>query len=320
MMKDSKNSKSKHKLHPRNKHQERYDLDALAKSHPALKPLIEDNKYGNQSINFFDPAAVKALNTALLKHHYDIKEWNIPDGYLCPPVPGRADYIHYIADLLAESNNRKIPRGEEINVFDIGVGANCIYPIIGHKEYGWSFIGTEIDKIAFDSAKAIVKNNGSIQAHVKLRLQTSARDIFFGVLDREERIDVCLCNPPFHANMEEARAGTLRKLKNLKGKKSPDVVLNFGGQEKELCTEGGEKAFVKKIIRESAKFSENIFWFTCLLSKKSNIDFAKKALYANECQEMKIIEMGQGNKSSRIIAWTFLKPRQQKAWAAAKWV
>ncbi len=318
-MKGSESTKSKNKLHPRNKHHDRYNLDVLSNTYSGLRPHIIKNQYGNKSINFFDPVAVKALNTAILKHHYRIENWDIPDGYLCPPVPGRADYLHYIADLMAHSNKGKIPKGKEIVIFDIGTGANCIYPIIGHTEYGWSFIGTEIDKLAFNSAKTILKNNESLQAHVELRLQTNPNDIFFGVLNREERIDACICNPPFHASMEEARASTLRKLKNLKGDKNPELVLNFGGRQKELCTDGGEKAFVKKIIRESAKFSKNIYWFTCLLSKKSNIDFVQKALDVHQCQEMKIIEMGQGNKSSRMIAWTFLDTKQQKAWSDTRW-
>jgi 23S rRNA (adenine1618-N6)-methyltransferase len=46
-----------------------------------------------------------------------------------PPIPGRADYIHYIADLLATTNSG-IPKETEYKDWDIGVGANCIYPII----------------------------------------------------------------------------------------------------------------------------------------------------------------------------------------------
>ena len=44
---------------------------------------------------------MKALNKALLAHFYAVKHWDIPDGFLCPPVPGRADYVHHLADLLA---------------------------------------------------------------------------------------------------------------------------------------------------------------------------------------------------------------------------
>ena len=31
-----------------------------------------------------------------------------PNENLCPPIPGRADYIHHIADLLSINNNKQI--------------------------------------------------------------------------------------------------------------------------------------------------------------------------------------------------------------------
>jgi 23S rRNA A1618 N6-methylase RlmF len=49
--------------------------------------------------------------------------------YLCPPFLEETDYIHYIADLLASSNNGIIPK-HAVQGLDIGVGANCIYPIM----------------------------------------------------------------------------------------------------------------------------------------------------------------------------------------------
>ncbi len=140
-----KKSKEKPKLHPRNRHQGRYDFDQLTAACPALIPLVKKNPRGEDSIDFSDAASVKMLNRALLMHHYQVVKWDIPPNYLCPPIPGRADYIHHIADLLASSNDGEIPKGSAVRCLDIGVGANCIYPLIGEREYGWSFIGTEID-------------------------------------------------------------------------------------------------------------------------------------------------------------------------------
>jgi len=88
-------------LHPRNRHHQRYDLPALCQAHPELQGFITLNPVGEQTIDFANPLAVKALNKALLAHFYAVKHWDIPDGFLCPPVPGRADYIHHLADLLA---------------------------------------------------------------------------------------------------------------------------------------------------------------------------------------------------------------------------
>jgi len=113
---------------------------------PELGVFVKLNDYNDESIDFSNPEAVKMLNTALLKHYYKINHWNIPANYLSPPIPGRADYIHHIAELLGGSNNGKIPTDNKIKCLDIGVGASCVYPIIGNKEYGWSFVGSEIDE------------------------------------------------------------------------------------------------------------------------------------------------------------------------------
>ena len=137
------------------------------------------------------------LNKALLKHYYDIGKWNIPDNYLCPPIPGRADYIHHIADLLGSKNNNKIPTGNKIICLDIGVGANCVYPII--------------------------ELNPVLKGEIKLKLQQNPKDIFYGVIKKAEAVEV------------------------------------------------------------------------------------------------ETIPMGQGNKKSRIIAWTFLTRGQQKIWMDTRW-
>ena len=121
----------KPKLHPRNKNRERYDFKKLINCYPKLEQFVKLNLYNDESIDFANHDAVKVLNKAILKYHYGIESWDIPEGYLCPPIPGRADYIHHIADLLCRCNFGKIPTGDKIKCMDVGVGANCIYPIIG---------------------------------------------------------------------------------------------------------------------------------------------------------------------------------------------
>jgi len=124
-----KKSPEKINLHPRNLHRSSYDFSALIKSVPDLKKHLTENKLGVKTIKFSDPKAVILLNRALLKHHYKIEHWNIPKGFLCPPVPGRSDYIHYVADLLGGGKTSKIPKGDKIHFFDVGTGANLIYPL-----------------------------------------------------------------------------------------------------------------------------------------------------------------------------------------------
>ena len=317
--KKKEHPKEKIKLHPRNKHRERYDFKQLIDTCPELAPFVTLNAYKDKSINFFDPEAVKILNKALLKHYYNIDHWDIPQNYLCPPIPGRADYIHHIADFLGSKNNGKIPSGITIKCLDIGVGANCVYPIIGNKEYGWSFIGTDIDPVSIGSANKIIELNPFLKAKIELRLQHNLKDIFYGIIQKNELIDFTICNPPFHASLAEAQSGTLRKLNNLNRKKTSKPILNFGGQNNELWCEGGEERFVRDMIFQSKKFSSFCFLFSTLISKQSNLKYVYETLNRVEAVEVKTIPMGQGNKSSRIVAWTFLSEEQQKKWMSIRW-
>jgi len=306
-------------LHPRNKHRSRYDFPELIKSLPELRPFVAINAYGDESIDFSDPAAVKLLNKALLKHFYQIDHWDIPEGYLCPPIPGRADYIHYLADLLASVNAGVVPTGKNVKGLDIGLGANCIYPIIGHQEYGWTFAGSDVDSYAIKSAKNIAAVNPALSASVFPRLQSNKNHIFKGIVKPGEIFDFTLCNPPFHASAAEAEAGSQRKVRNLGKQKGKTPVLNFGGQQAELWCEGGEVGFIRKMIEESAAIGKQCFWFSTLVSKSMNVPFIYGSLERQDPIEIRTIEMAQGQKISRFVAWTFLTPEEQNNWKRSKW-
>ena len=306
--------KEKSELHSRNRHRERYDFKALIQSCPPLAPFVSLNKYDDESIDFANPDAVKMLNKALLKHFYDIDYWDIPPKFLCPPIPGRADYIHHVADLLAATNDGKIPTGLHIKCLDIGVGANCVYPIIGHKEYGWSFVGSEIDRLSIASANKIIAANSTLKSSVEARLQSNPNHIFRGIMHAEELFDVAICNPPFHASLAEANSASLRKLSNLNNRKITRPTLNFGGHNRELWTEGGEEKFVGKMIRESRQYRFSCLWFSTMISKQSSLKSVYTALKLAAAVEVKTIPMGQGNKISRLVAWTFLGKEEQKRW------
>ena len=312
-------SAEKNILHPRNRHRSRYDFPELIKSCPELRPFVALNPYGDQSIDFSNPVAVKTLNKALLSHFYGIKNWDIPQHYLCPPIPGRADYVHYVADLLSEINQGVIPTGKNIKGLDIGVGANCIYPIIGHQEYGWSFIGSDIDPLAVKAAKNIVAANLPLSDAITLKHQQQRNHIFKGVVKPGEQFDFSICNPPFHASAAEAAAGSTKKVRNLGKQKSKEAVLNFGGQHTELWCEGGEVSFIRKMIDESTDLADQCLWFTSLVSKSSNLPFIYRALERVKPFEVRTVEMAQGQKISRFVAWTFLSFEEQGAWAKKRW-
>lgn len=310
---------TKSTLHPKNLHREGYNFPSLTASHPALGKYVSENKYGDFSIDFSDPKAVKELNRALLKHFYQTAEWDIPSGYLCPPIPGRADYLHYLAELLSESNSGKLPTGEKINVLDIGAGANCIYPLLGNSIYNWKFIGSEIDRKALDAAQDNLFANPQFRGKVTLRLQENPKEILTGIIKTDDVFDLVICNPPFHESQEAALAGSARKVKNLKGKVGKKVMLNFGGQSNELWCEGGELAFIQKMIQESKIFKFNCFWFTSLVSKEEHLRELVLALKKARVADRKIIQMIHGNKKTRFIAWTFLNPEQQENWRKRRW-
>ena len=312
--------REKASLHPRNRHQGRYDFPALIKSTPELAKFVIINPYGKESIDFASPDAVRVFNRALLKSFYGIAHWDIPADYLCPPVPGRADYVHFLADLLASGNEGVIPRGAAVQVLDIGMGANCVYPLIGHSDYRWHFLGSEIDATAVASAKAIVQSNGLNKA-IQLRQQSNPKHILLGLLEPGERFDLTMCNPPFHASLDEATRGSTRKWRAL-GKADPKrklPVLNFGGQAAELWCEGGEVRFVTQLIAESAHFAHKVLWFSTLVSKASNLPAIETALKKAGALESRVVEMSQGQKQSRFVAWTFQTPNEQKIWRQ-RWV
>ncbi len=320
--KDARNRAGSSLLHARNLHQGRYDFAALTKAEPALASLLVSTPAGETSINFADPLAVKLLNKALLHSSYGVRGWDIPPENLCPPVPGRADYLHYLADLLAGSNQGRIPKGKQVLALDLGTGASCIYPLLGASEYGWSFCASDINPASLANAQAILEHNPGLGQQIQLRHQANALSLFHGIVGDDEWFDVSLCNPPFHASAEEARAGSQRKWENLKqtGQAEQAVpVLNFGGQAAELWCEGGELAFIKKMIVESAAIPTKILWFSTLVSKSANLPAIHAALKQVKVLDEKTIIMSQGNKESRLVAWTFLNASQQAAWAKLRW-
>jgi 23S rRNA (adenine1618-N6)-methyltransferase len=293
-------------LHPRNQHREGYDFVRLVAQTPELEAFAISNPSGQTTIDFQNVSAVRMLNRALLKTYYNIDFWDIPANYLCPPIPGRVDYIHCLADLLACSNNQDIPRGRNIRALDIGTGASLVYPLTGQSEYGWHFTGVDIDAVALKSARQICKFN---KLKIGLRRQTKPENIFRGVIEPRDVFHISMCNPPFHASIEQANKGTQRKWANLG--KGQSTKLNFGGQNAELWCPGGEIKFIASMVEQSMEFATQCLWFSSLVSKKDNLQPLSKILGNAKVAEFKVIEMAQGQKTSRFIAWTYINEDQR---------
>ncbi len=305
-------------LHKRNQHRGQYDFDKLVVALPELAPYVTINPRGAKTIPFDDAKAVKLLNRALLKAHYGIENWQIPEGFLCPPIPGRADYIHRVADLI----DRDLELKEEHNVraLDIGVGANCIYPIIGVTEYDWFCVGSDVDPMSIEAAQWITNNNTRLTDKIELRLQGNSKHIFKGVIGEGEIFTLTTCNPPFHKSLADAQQGTQRKQNNLNMNRSKRGVksapsasgLNFGGQKAELWCPGGEEAFILNMANESHGLASQVIWFSTLISKKDNIRPLRKRLEKLGANDIVIQEMAQGQKKSRFVAWSFHEPAARR--------
>lgn len=297
-MSSGKKTSIKTTLHPRNKNREHYNLEVLTKLFPDLKKHLVRTNYGNLSLDFSNSKAVKLLNRAILAYYYGIEAWDFPDENLCPPIPGRADYLHYIADLIQPTPKQKI------TCLDIGTGATLIYPIIGVQEYGWHFIASDINKASILNANKIIASNKGLKGKIECFHQEDSSHFFKGILKPDQKIDVSICNPPFHATLADAQRGTKKKIKNLTGKKSKTPVLNFSGITNELVCDGGEYKFVFQMIKESVLFAKNCKWFTTLISKESNLNGLYKAIEKVNAKH-KTISMGTGNKVSRVLVWWF---------------
>ncbi|GJM23304.1 MAG: ribosomal RNA large subunit methyltransferase F [Planctomycetota bacterium] len=303
-------------MHPRNRFRDGYDFVALRAGCPEFAPFVRPNAYGDLSIDYADARAVKALNQALLAQVYGLRSWNLPPGGLCPPIPGRSEHLHHLADLLAGgAGSASVPRGRAVKALDVGTGASCIYPLIGTREYGWSFVGSEVDPASARWAKALVAAHSEVADDIEIRRQPSPLHCFEGVVEQGERFDLSMCNPPFYASAQEAARGNRRKRRNLSGKRAGKEradarrptgdVRNFGGKAGELWCAGGEAGFVQRMISESAARPELCRWFTTLVARGATLPKLRRAASEAGASEVRVLELSHGAKQSRILAWQF---------------
>lgn len=279
-------------LHLKNKFNKGYNFDELIIKNPALKEFVVKNQFDTLTIDFSNPIAVKELNKALLFSFDKISTWDFPDKNLCPPIPGRLDYVHHLADLISSEEN--------IKILDIGTGATCIYPLLGIAEYDWNFVATDIDLDSLDTAQDIMDDN-HFTKKIELRQQFKEENILKGILRDNDSFSATMCNPPFYKSAEEAQGANARKSKNL----GNNAVRNFAGNNNELWYIGGEKAFLHNYLYESSLFPKSSKWFTSLVSKKENVKSLEKSSKKLGAIEFKVIPMHQGNKVTRIACWRF---------------
>ena len=148
--------------------------------------------------------------------------------------------------------------------------------------------------------------------------------IFRGIIKPDEHFAFTMCNPPFHKSAEDAALGSNRKTKGLEKNRhkrnvkarhnSPlAAALNFSGTANELWCEGGELAFIQRMISQSIAFKEQVDWFTCLVSKSAHLKAIETSVNYYGARTFLKMDMGQGQKQSRFVAWTFQEKRQNNS-------
>ena len=160
----------------------------------------------------------------------------MPDSHLVPGLTGRINYInwiHEVLNLVPHSGDcsgkmegvsadvtavEKVPtdavlvKGVSTDIttdketlasvegIDVGTGASCIYPLLGHSLYSWKFKATDIDPESVESARKIVAMN-HLEDSIQILQRTPEQSLLKGVV--KEGMTFCMCNPPFFSSIEE---------------------------------------------------------------------------------------------------------------------
>ena len=70
---------------------------------------------------------------------------------------------------------------------------------------------------------------------------------------------------------------------------------------------------------ESLAFTRQVYWFSTLVSKGGNVAPLMARLQRLGARQVQALDMAQGQKKSRFVAWTFLDAAEQAAWRAERW-
>ena len=290
-------------MYAQNPYSSRYDLKRLTKHYHALEKFIVLNPSGEETIDFSSSEAVFALNKSMLLADFKLGDYELPSGYLIPPVPGRLDYLLHVRDFLTEKFN--VSENSQLNGLDMGSGANGIYCILGAQHFNWKMVGSETDAKAVEIANANIQKTKGLNDKIEIRHQQDKGSLFKNTIQANEQFDFVVCNPPFHSSKEEALKGSLRKVKNLGGYAAKEkFLLNFEGQANELWCNGGEVLFIKRLIKESVGFKNQVKVFSTLVAKSESVAAIKKQLSKVKAN-FEVIPMALGNKKGRYLMWWF---------------
>ncbi|PHH58813.1 hypothetical protein CDD80_1957 [Ophiocordyceps camponoti-rufipedis] len=274
------------------------DFQRLARCDADFAALVEGHR-----LDFGDPASVVQLSKTLLKLDFGL-ELHLPPDRLCPPIPNRHCYILWLKDLLDSSSYD--PPGSLVGM-DVGTGASCIYPLLGCVQRPWSFIATDIDAESLAWARRNVQQN-----KLDHRISIVHRNADHHLVPLDElgldAIDFVMTNPPFYASEEDLLESARRKAR------PPWTACT--GSRTEMVVEGGEVAFVGRMVDESLVLRQRVRWYTSMLGFRSSVASLVTQLRKHGISNYAVTEFAQGTKTKRwAIAWSLgpMRPAQAVA-------
>ncbi|CAL5377021.1 unnamed protein product [Camellia sinensis] len=331
-------------IHPRNKYSDNPpDFGLLASLYPTFEPFVFYSRDGRPRIDWTDFNATRELTRVLLLHDHALNWW-IPDGQLCPTVPNRSNYIHWIEDLLSSdilTNTNADGNGDIVRGFDIGTGANCIYPLLGASLLGWSFVGSDVTDVALEWAERNVKNNPQISDLIEIRKVENGEERSNGrLVDGESGthlydIEAIKAEPAplgslkLHSDVNKSYHGPPVLLGVVRDGEKFDFCMcnppffetmeeaglnpktSCGGTPKEMVCPGGEEAFISRIIQDSLQLKQSFRWYTSLVGRKSNLKILISKLREVGVTIVKTTEFVQGQTCRWGLAWSFMPPSRK---------
>ncbi|XP_026274624.1 U6 small nuclear RNA (adenine-(43)-N(6))-methyltransferase [Frankliniella occidentalis] len=293
------------KMHPRNPYKTQPSFKDLAVKNEEFRLHATIDISGKVSIDFKKAETIRALTRALLKEDWNL-DVTLPKEYLVPTVPLRLNYILWIEDLVAALKLEDT--GSPVYGIDIGTGASCIYPLLASRKNGWNMIGVEKDNTCLNHAQQNVLHN-KLESLVKVCKNDGEMIIDTSVMDgafepMPTYFHFTMCNPPFFSSEEE-----LEKTHKSRSANSPRPPPNNArtGSANEVVVEGGEVAFVHKMIDDSQQAKDKIRIFTTMLGHKSSVSKVLKYLKEKNISEIASTEFCQGHTTRWGIAWSHVE-------------
>eukprot|EP00937_MAST-01D_sp_MAST-1D-sp2_P003507 g3507.t1 len=273
-------------MHPRNRyHAAPPDFAALAAAYPdTFGRFVVTDVRGRSRVNFGDEAALRALTQVLLRHDFGL-DWELPAGHLCPPVPNRLNYLHWVEDLLV-AEGQSVGSDGSVRALDIGTGASAVFPLLGTAMHAhWCFVGTDVDAQSLAHARLLLQRNrledridlcvvragdaplllpppphSDADADADANSNADAggdgdadadADAGTSAAQHAARagsfdFDFCVCNPPFFDDESDAA-----RLSDRIGARADGGVAGASATKSERLAEGGEVGFVARLVDAS---------------------------------------------------------------------